>query len=121
MYRDKEITAWCCCRTKDNNYSYEQVEVFAEIGEIISGTKQLPKVPDCGKKFIVFKSLGTSINHRTRTTLVHVSLSPSHTHTHTHSHTHTHTHTHTGMAVEDVVSAKLVYDRYLEKQRQAKQ
>ena len=32
--------------------------MFAEIGEIIGGTKTLPKVPDCGKKFIMFKSLG---------------------------------------------------------------
>ena len=35
-----------------------QTEVFAEVGEIIGGTKTLPKVPECGKKFIMFKSLG---------------------------------------------------------------
>ena len=35
-----------------------QVEVFAEVGEIIGGTKALPKVPECGKKFVMFKSLG---------------------------------------------------------------
>ena len=35
-----------------------QVDVYAEIGEIIGGTKTLPKVPDCGKKFIMFKSQG---------------------------------------------------------------
>lgn len=35
-----------------------QVEIFAEIGEVISGANPLPKVPDCGKKFSMFKSLG---------------------------------------------------------------
>lgn len=34
------------------------MEVFAEIGEILSGKKTLPKVPECGKKFITFKNLG---------------------------------------------------------------
>ena len=37
---------------------HTQAEVFAEVGEIIGGTKVLPKVPECGKKFIMFKSLG---------------------------------------------------------------
>ena len=37
---------------------YVQVDIFAEIGEIISGAKTLPRVPDCGKKFLLFKSLG---------------------------------------------------------------
>ena len=32
--------------------------MFAEVGELLAGKKTLPKVPDCGKKFIVFKSLG---------------------------------------------------------------
>ena len=32
--------------------------MFAEVGEVLAGNKTLPKVPDCGKKFIVFKSLG---------------------------------------------------------------
>ena len=32
--------------------------MFAEVGEIIGDTKTLPKVPECGKKFIMFKSLG---------------------------------------------------------------
>ena len=32
--------------------------MFAEVGEVLAGKKTLPKVPDCGKKFIVFKSLG---------------------------------------------------------------
>lgn len=39
-----------------------QVEVFAEIGEVLAGKKTLPRVPDCGKKFIVFKSLGKHFN-----------------------------------------------------------
>jgi len=38
------------------------VEVFAEIGEVLAGKKTLPRVPDCGKKFIVFKSLGKHFN-----------------------------------------------------------
>ena len=38
--------------------------MFAEVGEIIGGTKTLPKIPDCGKKFIMFKSLGTLSLHR---------------------------------------------------------
>ena len=38
--------------------------MFAEVGEIIAGTKTLPKVPDCGKKFVMFKSLGTSLIKR---------------------------------------------------------
>ena len=40
-----------------NKFS-SKAEVYAEIGEIIGGTKTMPKVPDCGKKFIMFKSLG---------------------------------------------------------------
>ncbi len=35
-----------------------QAEIYAELGEIIAGTKTLPTVPECGKKFIVFKSVG---------------------------------------------------------------
>lgn len=42
----------------NHNNIYIQSEVFAEVGEIIGGTKALPKIPDCGKKFIMFKSLG---------------------------------------------------------------
>lgn len=35
-----------------------QAEIFAEIGEVLSGKKTLPRVPECGKKFTVFKSMG---------------------------------------------------------------
>ena len=38
--------------------SFSQVEIFAEIGEVMAGRKTLPKIPDCGKKFLLFKSLG---------------------------------------------------------------
>lgn len=41
-----------------HSHLHTQVEVFAEVGEIIGGTKALPKIPECGKKFIMFKSLG---------------------------------------------------------------
>ena len=77
--------------------------MFAEVGEVIAGTKTLPKVPDCGKKFIMFKSLGTS--------LIRGDISV---------HINTRTIAFAGMAVEDVVSSKLVYDRFMEKQGQQK-
>lgn len=35
------------------------VEVFAEIGEVLAGKVNVPLIPECGKKFAVFKSLGT--------------------------------------------------------------
>ena len=35
-----------------------QAEIFAEIGEVISGAKPLPSLSDWGKKFLMFKSLG---------------------------------------------------------------
>ena len=35
-----------------------QVDIYAEIGEIMAGSKALPEVPDCGKKYYLFKSLG---------------------------------------------------------------
>ena len=35
-------------------------EVFAEIGEVLSGKCAVPQVPECGKRFLVFKSLGIS-------------------------------------------------------------
>ena len=35
-----------------------QSGIYAEIGEILSGSKPLPKVPDCGKRHYLFKSLG---------------------------------------------------------------
>ena len=35
--------------------------MFAEIGEVLAGKKTLPKVPDCGKNFIIFKSLGRQL------------------------------------------------------------
>ena len=35
-----------------------QVEVYAEIGEIMSGSKSIPKIPECGKNHYMFKSLG---------------------------------------------------------------
>lgn len=38
-----------------------QAEIYAEIGEIISESKPLPKVPDCGKKYYLFKSLGMQV------------------------------------------------------------
>lgn len=44
--------------TLNINCNVSQAEIYAELGEIIAGTKPLPKVPECGKKFIVFKSLG---------------------------------------------------------------
>ena len=39
-------------------FIFAQATIYAEIGEIMSGAKPLPKVPDCGKKFYLFKSLG---------------------------------------------------------------
>lgn len=36
--------------------------MFAEIGEVLAGKKTLPKVPDCGKNFIIFKSLGRRLD-----------------------------------------------------------
>lgn len=36
-------------------------EVFAEIGEALGGKIQVPPVPECGKKFLVFKSLGLAV------------------------------------------------------------
>lgn len=44
------------------NYQLK-VEIFAEIGEVISGAKHLPQVPNCGKKFLLFKSLGNCMSH----------------------------------------------------------
>ena len=41
-----------------NPHAPLQAEIYAELGEIIAGTKTLPTVPGCGKKFIVFKSVG---------------------------------------------------------------
>ena len=76
--------------------------MFAEVGEIIGGTKTLPKVPDCGKKFIMFKSLGKTQIYKELSIIILFIIVI------------------TGMAVEDVVSSKLVYDRYMEKQGQAK-
>ena len=35
-------------------------EVFAEIGEVLAGKVHVPLIPECGKKFAVFKSLGMS-------------------------------------------------------------
>ena len=47
------------CLTKVCIYvAYIQVEIFAEIGEVLLGAKSLPSLPACGKKFILFKSLG---------------------------------------------------------------
>ena len=62
----------------------------------MAGSKSIPKVPDCGKKYYLFKSLGMFI-------ITHKDLP------------HQNTYTHTGMAIEDVVSAKLVYSKYKEK------
>ena len=73
------------------------MEIYAEIGEVISGTKPLPTLSDCGKKFLMFKSLGTekpATNHH------HYSLSIA-----------------VGMAVEDVLAGNLIYHRFTETQR----
>ena len=63
--------------------------MFAELGEIAAGAKQLPPFNQ-EKKFTVFKSLGKNSIARTRVSLKHVIC--------------------VGMAIEDVYSAKLVYD-----------
>ncbi len=34
--------------------------IYAEIGELMSGSKPKPTIPDCGKKYYMFKSLGMS-------------------------------------------------------------
>ena len=52
--------------------------VFAEVGEVICGKTKLPPVPQCGKKFLLFKSLGTV------TSFLASCFITSHTHVHTH-------------------------------------
>ena len=43
------------------NYNhFLQVDIYAEVGEIMAGSKTLPKVPDCGKQYYLFKSLGNT-------------------------------------------------------------
>ncbi|CAI7999106.1 Ketimine reductase mu-crystallin [Geodia barretti] len=46
-------------------------EIFAEIGEVISGAKPLPSLSDCGKKFLMFKSLGMAIEDVLSGTLIY--------------------------------------------------
>lgn len=87
-----------CFRHRTPHTIVLQVEIIAEIGEVISGVKLLPQLSDCGKKFLLFKSLGSSYLNHVMVVGHTLSLCP-------------------GMAIEDVLSGALIYNRFIAKRQ----
>lgn len=61
---------------------------------MLSGDKPLPSLSECGKKYIMFKSLGKKSYLCESSSCFH---------------------DYTGMAIEDVLTGSMVYDRYIKR------